>query len=79
MQNFRYNKNLIDAKAMGIKKGMSTGLGMGFTWVVLFATYALAFWYGSKLVRESFSEGNDEYTPGVLLTVSCVNHLLHKH
>ncbi|XP_014662073.1 PREDICTED: multidrug resistance protein 1-like [Priapulus caudatus] len=65
----RYSQNLVAAKKMGIRKGMMTGLGMGFAWVVIFSTYGLAFWYGSRLVRESFLNGDEEYTPGILITV----------
>ena len=60
----RYDANLEDAKAFGIRKGLANGLGLGFIYVVFFGAYALAFWYGSKLVRD------DEYTVGDMLIVS---------
>jgi len=62
----RYGKNLVQAKEYGIKKGIISGAGMGFLFLVFFSTYALAFWYGGKLVRE---EG---YTVGRMLIVSLV-------
>jgi len=62
--HFRYTKNLGSAKAYGIRKGLASGAGMGFFFFVIFGTYALAFWYGGKLVRE------EDYTPGRMLTVS---------
>ena len=37
---------------------------MGVIYFIIFACYALAFWYGSKLVREE-----EHYTAGVMLTV----------
>jgi len=62
--HFRYGKNLFQAKAYGIQKGLVGGAGMGFFFFVIFGTYALAFWYGGKLVRE------EDYTPGQMLIVS---------
>jgi len=64
VMHFRYSKNLVSAKDYGIRKGIIIGAGTGFMFFVLFASYALAFWYGGKLIRE---EG---YTPGQLIIVS---------
>lgn len=63
----RYNKNLEDAKNVGIKKAISSNIAMGFTFLVIYLSYALAFWYGTTLIL------NDEYTIGDLLTVSTCN------
>lgn len=48
----RYRDNLGEAKAFGIKKGFTNGLSMGCVWFVIFAAYALGFWYGGKLTRD---------------------------
>lgn len=61
----RYSVNLEAAKSHGMKKGLMGAIGMGFVFFIIFAVYALAFWYGSKLVRE-----DPAYTVGRLLTVS---------
>ena len=55
-----------DAKKMGIKKGVISGGSMGFVYLVMFSIYALAFWYGAKLVREE----PDNYSVGNMLVVS---------
>uniref|UniRef100_A0A8C4KM60 Bile salt export pump n=1 Tax=Dromaius novaehollandiae TaxID=8790 RepID=A0A8C4KM60_DRONO len=60
----RYDKNLVFAQHWGIRKGIILGLFTGYMWLVIFLCYALAFWYGSKLVLEE-----DEYSPGTLLQV----------
>jgi len=60
----RYAKNLATAKAFGIRKGIYAGVGMGFFFFVIFGSYALAFWYGGKLVRD------EDYTAGRMLIVS---------
>jgi len=67
VMHFRYRKNLGEAKDFGIRKGIISGAGMGFLFFIFFATYALAFWYGGKLVREE-----EHYTPGRMLIVSSV-------
>uniref|UniRef100_A0A672J2Z1 ATP-binding cassette, sub-family B (MDR/TAP), member 4 n=1 Tax=Salarias fasciatus TaxID=181472 RepID=A0A672J2Z1_SALFA len=59
----RYHKNLEDAKNMGIKKAISANIAMGFTFMMIYISYALAFWYGSTLILA------DEYTIGTVLTV----------
>ncbi|XP_013885124.1 multidrug resistance protein 1 [Austrofundulus limnaeus] len=59
----RYHKNLEDAKKMGIKKAMSANIAMGFMFLMIYLSYALAFWYGSTLIL------SDEYTIGSVLTV----------
>ncbi|XP_054636998.1 ATP-dependent translocase ABCB1-like isoform X1 [Dunckerocampus dactyliophorus] len=59
----RYHKNLEDARNMGIKKAISSNIAMGFTFLVIYLSYALAFWYGSTLILSG------EYTIGVVLTV----------
>ncbi|XP_034084197.1 ATP-binding cassette, sub-family B (MDR/TAP), member 4 isoform X1 [Gymnodraco acuticeps] len=59
----RYNKNLEDAKNMGIKKATSANFSMGLTFLLIYLSYALAFWYGSTLVL------SNEYTIGSVLTV----------
>lgn len=61
----RYNKNLLHAKQFGIRKGLFAGGGMGATFFFIFGTYALAFWYGGKLIIEE----NPPYDVGVMLIV----------
>uniref|UniRef100_UPI00358F3F7A ATP-dependent translocase ABCB1-like isoform X3 n=1 Tax=Myxine glutinosa TaxID=7769 RepID=UPI00358F3F7A len=59
----RYNKNLNEAKAVGIKKAITTNLSIGFTFFLIYGSYALAFWYGGELVT------TDNYTVGNILEV----------
>ncbi|XP_023932082.1 multidrug resistance protein 1A isoform X3 [Lingula anatina] len=60
----RYNNNLEDAKKSGIKKALTTGAGMGFTWMIIFGAYALGFGYGAHLVRTDTT-----YTVGNMMLV----------
>ncbi|XP_078572123.1 ATP-dependent translocase ABCB1-like [Branchiostoma floridae x Branchiostoma japonicum] len=59
----KYYQNLGDAEKAGIRKGIITGVGLGYIWLIVFASYALAFYYGSVLVA------NEGFTVGGLITV----------
>uniref|UniRef100_A0A9J8CYY6 ABC-type xenobiotic transporter n=1 Tax=Cyprinus carpio carpio TaxID=630221 RepID=A0A9J8CYY6_CYPCA len=59
----RYHKNLEDAKNIGIRKAITVNIAMGFTFFMIFMSYALAFWYGSTLILAG------EYDIGMLLTI----------
>ncbi|XP_010614446.1 ATP-dependent translocase ABCB1 [Fukomys damarensis] len=59
----RYNTNLEDAKKMGIKKAITANISMGAAFLLIYASYALAFWYGTTLVL------SNEYSIGQVLSV----------
>ncbi|XP_070326204.1 phosphatidylcholine translocator ABCB4 isoform X1 [Odocoileus virginianus] len=59
----RYQKHLENAKRIGIKKAISASISMGTAFLLIYASYALAFWYGSTLVIAK------EYTIGNAITV----------
>uniref|UniRef100_A0A3Q2Z3C6 ATP-binding cassette, sub-family B (MDR/TAP), member 4 n=1 Tax=Hippocampus comes TaxID=109280 RepID=A0A3Q2Z3C6_HIPCM len=61
----RYRKILEDAKKTGMKKMISSNLIMGFTVMMIYLSYALAFWYGSTLILTK----DKEYSIGTVLTV----------
>lgn len=63
----RFQHNLVFAKKAGIKRGMATGVGTGLVWGIIYASYALAFWYGISLILAS-CDGNS-YTASDLLIV----------
>ncbi|XP_015708893.1 ATP-dependent translocase ABCB1-like isoform X4 [Coturnix japonica] len=59
----RYHKNLEDAKRIGIRKAITSNISMGAAFLLIYASYALAFWYGTTLIL------TDTYTIGNVLTV----------
>uniref|UniRef100_A0A803YBU0 ATP binding cassette subfamily B member 1 n=1 Tax=Meleagris gallopavo TaxID=9103 RepID=A0A803YBU0_MELGA len=59
----RYQKNLEDAKRIGIQKAISANISMGISFFLIYGSYALAFWYGTVLVL------SDDYTIGKVFTV----------
>ncbi|XP_046851815.1 ATP-dependent translocase ABCB1-like [Xenia sp. Carnegie-2017] len=58
----RYEERLANASEFGVKKGLAMGCGMGFLQFVVFASYTLAFWYGSKLVIQKDMSSGDMMT-----------------
>ncbi|XP_054725068.1 ATP-dependent translocase ABCB1-like [Uloborus diversus] len=65
----RYENCLEPARKKGIKRGLITSIMAALTWFCIFAGYALAFWYGVKLIIESEEKGTKEYTGGKLIIV----------
>ncbi|GFQ64248.1 ATP-dependent translocase ABCB1, partial [Trichonephila clavata] len=63
----RYDNCLAPARKKGIKRGLMTAIGAGLTWFCIFAGYALAFWYGVKLVVEDEGKTNPTYTGGTII------------
>ncbi|CAH0547999.1 unnamed protein product [Brassicogethes aeneus] len=65
----RYTEKLNVAKTMNIKKAKFFAFGFGLLWFFIYGSYALAFWYGTKLVVDRLNGGNDVYTPATMITV----------
>ena len=42
--NFRYSSCLGEARDFGVKMGVLMGLGIGFLQIIIYGSYALAFW-----------------------------------
>ncbi|KAI7851625.1 putative ABC transporter protein [Circinella umbellata] len=55
----RFEKELVKARKMGIKRGAVLGFGFASFMAILFLTYALAFWYGSQLVKSGEFDGSN--------------------
>lgn len=66
----RYDRLLIPAKIASKKKGLSSGIGDGIMRFLFFASNALAYWYGVRLVLNDRDKVDKEYTPAVLMIVS---------
>ncbi|XP_075968054.1 bile salt export pump [Anarhichas minor] len=60
----RYDRNLAEAQIWGVKKGTIVGVFQGYMWCIILLCFALAFWYGSKLVIDT-----KELSPGALIQV----------
>ncbi|XP_041104910.1 ATP-dependent translocase ABCB1 [Polyodon spathula] len=61
----KYETNLQAAKELGVKKVITTNISLGLSQFIIFGSYALAFWYGTKLVVDD----PQNYTIGNMLTV----------
>ncbi|KAI7832477.1 putative ABC transporter protein [Gamsiella multidivaricata] len=59
----KFNAVLAEAYKSGVKKAFATGIGMGSFMLIMFLSYSLAFFYGSKQVKDG------KMTSGDVLTV----------
>ncbi|XP_008944124.1 PREDICTED: multidrug resistance protein 1-like [Merops nubicus] len=48
----KYDANLEMARSVGVKKAITTNISLGVSQFIIFGSYALAFWYGTKLTAE---------------------------
>ncbi|XP_052201325.1 ABC transporter B family member 9 [Diospyros lotus] len=46
----KYNRKLKVAYAATVKQGLASGCGLGTLLMIIFSSYGLAIWYGSKLI-----------------------------
>ncbi|XP_004295414.1 PREDICTED: ABC transporter B family member 9 [Fragaria vesca subsp. vesca] len=53
----RYNKKLKIAYNSTVHQGLATGIGLGTFLLIVFGTYGLAIWYGSKMIIEKGYNG----------------------
>ncbi|XP_011079475.1 ABC transporter B family member 4 [Sesamum indicum] len=58
-----YEKSLVEAYKSGVHEGWASGLGFGSVMFILFCSYALAIWFGGKMILEK------GYTGGEVLNV----------
>ncbi|XP_058748881.1 ABC transporter B family member 9-like [Vicia villosa] len=58
----RYNNKIKVAYTTTVHQGIVSGLGMGTLLLIVFCTYGLAMWYGSKLVIEKGYNGGSVIT-----------------
>ncbi|XP_059608889.1 ATP-dependent translocase ABCB1 isoform X1 [Phlebotomus argentipes] len=67
----RYQSRLHNARSINIKKNFFMGLGFGLLWFFIYASYALAFWYGVGLILQYNHLPPDEqvYDAGVMFIV----------
>ncbi|KAM6374900.1 LOW QUALITY PROTEIN: ATP-binding cassette sub-family B member 5 [Alca torda] len=60
----KYDTNLEMARSVGVKKSITTNTSLGVSQFLIFGSYALAFWYGTKLTAEE-----EDYDIGRVLIV----------
>ncbi|KAM6552266.1 hypothetical protein CsatB_002074 [Cannabis sativa] len=53
----KYNKKIEIAYKMMAHQGLASGIGLGVVLLIVFGTYGLAVWYGSKLIIEKGYNG----------------------
>ncbi|KAL2494601.1 ABC transporter B family member 9 [Forsythia ovata] len=53
----KYDSKLQIAYASTVQQGLASGIGLGTVLLIVFSTYGLAIWYGSKLIIEKGYSG----------------------
>ncbi|KAF8039437.1 hypothetical protein BT93_B1851 [Corymbia citriodora subsp. variegata] len=53
----KYNKSLTKAYKSGVQEGLATGFGFGVVMSIMLCTYALALWFGAKMVLQKGYSG----------------------
>lgn len=54
-----YEKSLVKAYKSGVNEGLASGLGFGAVMSIIFCSYALAIWFGGKMILEKGYTGGD--------------------
>eukprot|EP00261_Vitis_vinifera_P007089 XP_002275169.4 PREDICTED: ABC transporter B family member 11-like [Vitis vinifera] len=63
----KYKKSLTKAYDSAVREGLATGLGLGSVMFIVFCIFALAVWFGAKLIiNKGYSGGN---VVGVIVAV----------
>ncbi|XP_058085069.1 ABC transporter B family member 21-like [Magnolia sinica] len=55
----KYDKSLKKAYNSGVQEGLAAGLGLGSALFILFCSYALAVWFGSRMILNKGYTGGD--------------------
>lgn len=58
----KYDKSLVKAYKSGVHEGLATGLGIGSVMFMMFCSYALAVWYGARMVLNKTHTGGEVFT-----------------
>ena len=58
----RYNAHLKGGKNVGVKKGVSAGIGIGMTSFFILFLHAIGFWFGAYLIQYQDATGGRIYT-----------------
>ncbi|KAG7971189.1 hypothetical protein I3843_07G123300 [Carya illinoinensis] len=54
-----YKKFLVTAYKSGVQEGLASGLGFAMVMLVMFSSYGMAIWFGSKMILEKGYTGGD--------------------
>ncbi|KAF9592897.1 hypothetical protein IFM89_018613 [Coptis chinensis] len=55
----QYEKSLQKAYKSGVHEGLASGLGLGASMLIFFCSYALAVWFGGRMIIEKDYTGGD--------------------
>ncbi|XP_041018970.1 ABC transporter B family member 21-like [Juglans microcarpa x Juglans regia] len=55
----KYKKFLVTAYKSGVQEGLASGLGFAMVMCVMFSSYGMAIWFGSKMIVDKGYSGGD--------------------
>ncbi|KFK30733.1 hypothetical protein AALP_AA6G020200 [Arabis alpina] len=67
-----YKKRCEDTIKSGIKQGLISGLGFGFSFLILYSVYATCFYAGARLVKDGKTNFNDVFQGFLALTMTTI-------
>lgn len=67
---------MLGAEKAGIKKGLVIGLGMGLFWIIVYSSFAVAFWYGMILIQKEGLEPGKIYPVSMLSVCTIEKHVI---
>lgn len=75
---YRYQRLLEPAERYGRKRGLYTGLGTGFNWILSYSLNAIGLTYGTRLVLNDLDKPTEEkkYLVGIVFSVSILTSYL---
>ena len=65
-----YSRALGTKFEFGEKGGLAKGLGVGFTYRLIFGAWALLLWYADLLVRHGVTNGGEAFTTILNVVIS---------
>ncbi|KAK4586298.1 hypothetical protein RGQ29_023461 [Quercus rubra] len=69
----KYNKSLITAYKSGVQEGLAAGLSIGAVTFFKYCSYALAVWYGGKMIVDKGYTGGDVIVILISVLIGSVN------
>ncbi|XP_075234185.1 multidrug resistance protein homolog 49-like isoform X2 [Lycorma delicatula] len=62
----RFKDQLSVAQKLSVLSSIYNGLGTGISWMMMFFSYSICFWYGTPLILDDRPNEVKEYSPGVI-------------
>lgn len=65
----KYKKFLVTAYKSGVQEGLASGLGFAMVMLVMFSSYGMAIWFGSRMILNKRYKYNGGDVLNVIMAV----------